>query len=117
MRVEMFEIIHSISDSYRSSDGRPFQVQVRGAQSGHVWYGWLAFLPLDDGPVLETDRETTQPNRDALGYWASGLEPLYLDGAFERASRPQRHLRDQLLTQAAEIVDRRWSIGDPPPPA
>ena len=32
-----------------------------------------------------TGRETTQPDRGALEYWASGLEPLYFEGAFDRA--------------------------------
>ena len=36
-------------------------------------------------PILRTGRETTQPDRRALEYWASGLEPLYFEGAFERA--------------------------------
>jgi hypothetical protein len=29
--------------------------------------------------------ETTQPDRAALEYWASGIEPIYLDGALARA--------------------------------
>jgi hypothetical protein len=35
--------------------------------------------------VLITEQETSQPNRTALEYWADGLEPVYLDGAFARA--------------------------------
>jgi hypothetical protein len=93
----MSDLIGIVSDRYRSRDGRDFTVQARGAASGHVWYGWLAFLPFDDRSVLETDRETTQPNRAALEYWARGLEPLYLDGALERASRSQRRLRERPL--------------------
>jgi hypothetical protein len=38
------------------------------------------------GPALRTGRETTQPNRDAVAYWASGLEPVYFEGAFVRAA-------------------------------
>jgi len=37
--------------------------------------------------VLTTERETTQPSREALLYWATGLEPIYLEGAFARAVR------------------------------
>jgi hypothetical protein len=107
----MGDLIYTFSAPYRASDGRGFQVQVRGAPSGHVWHGWLAFLPLDGEPELVTDRETTQPNRDALAYWTSGLEAVYLDGAFERASRRRRCLSERLLAQAAAIVDRRWSQG------
>jgi hypothetical protein len=50
-----------------------------------MWEGWLEFQPLDGGLPRRTGRETTQPNRDALIYWASGLEPIYFEGAFERA--------------------------------
>ena len=35
--------------------------------------------------VLHSPRETTQPNLAALEYWASGLTPVYLAGALERA--------------------------------
>lgn len=52
------------------------------------WQGWLEFVPLDGGEVLRTPRETTQPNRTDTIYWASGLTPVYLEGAFERALRP-----------------------------
>ena len=52
-----------------------------------TWEGWLEFVPLD--PALSsrrTDRETTQPDLSAVEYWATGLEPMYLAGAFERAT-------------------------------
>ena len=41
--------------------------------------------PRAKAPVLRTERETTQPNRGAVAYWADGLEPIYLEGAFNRA--------------------------------
>ena len=44
------------------------------------------FVPaLGDGEPLTTDQETSQPNREALAYWAAGLEPIYFEGAFARA--------------------------------
>ena len=51
-----------------------------------TWEGWIEFGGWA-GDERRTDRETTQPKREALQYWASGLEPVYLDGAFARASR------------------------------
>ena len=48
---------------------------------------WIEFIPTGGGAPCRTDRETVQPDRDAVVYWAEGLEPLYLDGAFERACR------------------------------
>lgn len=49
------------------------------------WEGWIEFHPSGPGPVLLTEQETSQPNRAALEYWAEGLEPGYLEGAFARA--------------------------------
>src|SRR5215469_2747411 len=50
------------------------------------WEGWIEFHPTDASqPILSTERETSQPNRTALEYWADGLEPIYLDGALARA--------------------------------
>ena len=51
-----------------------------------TWIGWLEFRPTDPtGLTLRTDQETSQPNRTAVEYWATGLEPVYFEGAFERA--------------------------------
>lgn len=40
--------------------------------------------------MLRTARETTQPNRDAIAYWAAGIEPIYLEGALKRTLRHSR---------------------------
>ena len=51
-----------------------------------TWTGWLEFHPDDPNlPVLQTGQETSQPNRMTVEYWATGLEPIYLEGAFNRA--------------------------------
>lgn len=36
-------------------------------------------------PTLLTEQETSQPNRVAVDYWATGLEAVYFEGAFDRA--------------------------------
>jgi hypothetical protein len=59
----------------------------RQAKTGQ-WEGWIEFVA-PDGRVIATDRETTQPNLDAVRYWATGLEPVYLEGALERAQSRQ----------------------------
>ena len=68
--------------------GVVYTPQVWGEQRAEgTWEGWIEFHPTGgSGRVLRTGRETTQPDRDALAYWASGLEPLYFDGALERAA-------------------------------
>lgn len=50
------------------------------------WEGWLEFTPVGgELPNIATGRETTQPNRTDLDYWASGLSSVYLEGALQRA--------------------------------
>ena len=54
-----------------------------------TWTGWSEFHPIDlTLPVLQTDQETSQPDEMAVEYWATGLEPVYFEGAFDRA-RPK----------------------------
>ena len=62
-------------------------VYILGAErSDGTWAGWIEFVPTDGSGRLSTRQETSQPNRDALAYWASGLEDVYLDGALARAT-------------------------------
>ncbi len=49
-----------------------------------IWEGFIEF-ETDSGTRLATDAETTQPNRTDLEYWITGIEPIYLEGALERA--------------------------------
>lgn len=83
----MAELIQQYKARLSSDDGAEYTVQAWGErEEGTTWIGWLEFHPLDDlRDVLQTDRETTQPGRRELGYWASGLELIYLQGAFERS--------------------------------
>lgn len=53
-----------------------------------MWEGWLEFVPADGGPVLVSGVETRQPEREHLVYWATGLTPVYLEGALQRARDP-----------------------------
>ena len=51
-----------------------------------TWIGWVEFHPTDAAKgVLKTEQETSQPNLTDLEYWATGLEPVYFEGAFNRA--------------------------------
>ena len=68
-------------------DGTTYNVLSYGEErSDGTWTGWLEFEPTDVlKPTLATDQETSQPNRTAVEYWATGLESIYFEGAFERA--------------------------------
>ena len=83
----MAEIIQQYAQQFQDENGAAYAVTAYGEPTaGGTWEGWLEFHPLDKTrPVMRTGRETTQPDRSALEYWASGLEPLYFEGAFARA--------------------------------
>ena len=81
----MSEAIHAFRTPV-IAEGVAWHAEAWGAQRDDgLWEGWLLFALTDGGNVLRTPRETTQPSRNALVYWATGLEPVFLEGAFERA--------------------------------
>jgi hypothetical protein len=52
---------------------------------GTVWEAWIEFVPLDpDSRPVRSRRETTQPSRKEVMYWATGLTPRYLAGSLAR---------------------------------
>ena len=82
----MAELIHEHSTRVTGEDGTTYVVRICGEERADgTWEGWLEFHPTEGKPVLRTGQETSQPSRVAIAYWASGLEPIYLDGAFARA--------------------------------
>jgi hypothetical protein len=68
-----------------SSDGTLYDAKACGAESRRLWEGWIEFTPVHGGKPIRSSRETTQPNRRDLDYWATGLTPVYLEGALRRA--------------------------------
>jgi hypothetical protein len=77
--------LHQFAAPLADSAGRRWTVFALGARrTDDMWIGWLEFVS-NDGRVRVTGRETTQPTFSALRYWATGLEPVYLEGAFERS--------------------------------
>jgi hypothetical protein len=81
------ELIHQFGGNIEGPDGRLFIVRVLGeAGSDGMWHGALEFVPLDGGKWLRTGVETSQRGRGALAQWAAGLEPVYREGALDRAT-------------------------------
>jgi hypothetical protein len=69
-----------------TTDGRVYTVVARGRERPDgTWEGWLEFVPDDGSEILRSGRETTQPDLADLEYWATGLTPVYLEGAMQRA--------------------------------
>ena len=94
----MDEPIHEFVNQIADADGHVYTARAMGRQrkGRTVWEGWLEFAPVGGrGIVRRSQIETTQPNREALEYWATRIEPVYLEGALERAiaSRSERRAR------------------------
>jgi len=67
-------------------DGTAYAARVYGrARMDGTWEGWLEFVATEASVLRRTERETTQSNQEGVDYWASGLEPSYLEGAFARS--------------------------------
>jgi hypothetical protein len=85
----MAEVLVEYSDRVTSKDGRTFIARACGAEMDDTrWQGWIEFIPVDGGSPVRSGRETTQPNRMDTEYWATGLTPVYLEGALDRALNP-----------------------------
>lgn len=86
----MAEVVHVFPGGV-SVEGVTYAAQVAARAEGHLWEAWIEFLPTDGGGARRTPRETTQPDREAVAYWATGLSATYLEGAFARTrSTPPR---------------------------
>ena len=82
------ELIRTYPNVVLETDGREFACASYSKQRGDGrWEGRIVFFPLHGGPAVATDRETTQPRRTSLEYWADGLSPTFLQGALSRALR------------------------------
>lgn len=81
----MAEVLVGFTDTIRDTDGNTYTARAYGApMADGLWEGWVEFVA-DSGETLRTGRETTQPNRQHTAYWATGLSPVYLEGALQRA--------------------------------
>lgn len=84
----MESIVHERVVSLVGDDGQTYAVMRVHAEplDETTWEGWIEFLT-EMGQRVVTERETTQSSREAVAYWATGLEPVYIEGALERAVR------------------------------
>lgn len=91
----MAEVLVEFDAVFPRSNGAKYAPRACARPTdGGLWEGWIEFGDLDTGDVVRTARETTQPSRDDVMYWATGLTRVYLEGALERslapANRPER---------------------------
>jgi hypothetical protein len=83
----MAELLQEYTTLVTGVDGTTYAVRSYAEERvDGTWIGWLEFHPADvTKPVLQTGQETSQPSRATVEYWASGLEPIYFEGALARA--------------------------------
>lgn len=101
----MAQVLLEYPDAVTSDDGKNYTARACGSEmNGGTWQGWIEFVPIGDGEPIRSARETTQPNRQDTVYWATGLTPVYLQGALRRALRPM--VRSVAEPPAPPVFDR-----------
>jgi hypothetical protein len=112
----MAEVLVEFSDVVISAGTRRYMARACGtaAESG-LWQGWVEFIDLATGDAVRSPRETTQPNRTDTVYWATGLTPIYLEGALQRALHPTFRARPR--SQSTPVFDQPAPDVAPEPPA
>lgn len=99
MAEELLEFENTVEDP----EDRSWTARVLGTErTDGTWVGWIRFRAADGDALLDTERETTQPNRDDLVYWAKGLTYSYLEGALDRARRSDQRGGDARPEARAE---------------
>jgi hypothetical protein len=117
--VPGMEYVHQYRTQIVRSDGTRYVARVYTDRepAGNVWEAWLVFFPVAGGAPVASDRETTQSKREDVDYWASGIEPIYLEGALARALAPldgglSRHAaRDERYRRAEAALYRTEASG------
>jgi hypothetical protein len=85
----MAEVLVEFNDPVADESGANYVARACGSERPDgMWEGWVEFVPLELGEPVRSGRETTQPNRQDTVYWATGLTPVYLEGALRRALKP-----------------------------
>jgi hypothetical protein len=103
------ETILQYNNAVPGPDGASYRARACGGQMDDgLWQGWIEFTPLGGGAPMRSGRETTQPNRADLVYWATGLSAVYLEGALKRA------LEGPIVLSADEVEPPAFDGPEPP---
>lgn len=116
---KMVEVLHTFEDDVVDESGS-YHARVVGRQADDgMWEGWVEFEPSGaSGDVLVTGVESRQPERVHLIYWATGLSPVYAEGALRRARHPtvvRVRMAEQAVSEAP--APRVVTVPTPPPTA
>ncbi len=112
----MSEVLVQFSEPVHDEKGVAYTAQACGRLGDdQLWEGWIEFIPLThEGEALRTGRETTQPNRTDLAYWASGLTVVYLEGALRRAADPTRVIMRTTIDATPRFSQPAPPLSPPP---
>lgn len=86
----MSEVLRSFTEPIRDDSGEYHARVVGRPATDGMWEGWFEFVPLGGqrSETLISSVESRQPKREHLMYWATGLSPVYAEGALRRARQP-----------------------------
>ncbi len=102
------EVLLEFESRVESPDGKMWKARARGRPlQANLWEGWIEFERTDGSASIRSPRETTQPNREHLVYWATGLEPLFLEGSLQRALAAPQFARSGQSTSPSEPSSTR----------
>ena len=70
----MAEVLVDYENTIADGDGSRWAIRACGRLGpSKMWEGWIEFVPLDlERAPVRGPRETTQPSREDLLYWATG---------------------------------------------
>ena len=109
----MAEILAVFATPVAGRNGLFYTARACGSKAADgLWHGWVEFTSVGGGSTIRSPRETTQPNRVDTEYWATGLTPVYLEGALQRALSgppPLRTPRDERPAFEAPMRTARHS--------
>ena len=113
----MAEVLVKFDEPIAAPGGKTYLAQAVGKEvDGGLWDGWLEFQGTQDGLALASGRETTQPNRKNIEYWAQGLTKVYLEGALDRAISLAEPPRDRASMEPEPSRSAEPAHRTPPPP-
>jgi len=85
----MAEVLTSYAEPVFDTSGGYHARAIGRLAPDNMWEGWLEFVPIEGtGPVVVGPVESRQPEAHDLEYWATGLTPVFLEGALNRALNP-----------------------------
>ena len=113
----MPEVLIEYDIRIEGPDGRLYGARAcaRDRADG-LWEAWIEFDPVNGEQPIRTGRETTQPNREDVFYWATGLTATYLDGALTRTLKPlppvepRVDIRARPAFSGPDIRDQRHTV-------